>query len=82
MAVHSVARLAMPEHPGLTTDVRCKTIAAEGKYLAWLSQAEEYPLDQLEVAAYFHLQHCIDGFGQLLKTLMGVSLTKVPLAPG
>ncbi|EIE23493.1 zincin [Coccomyxa subellipsoidea C-169] len=51
-------------------------------YYMAMAKAEEYPLDQLEVAAYFHLQHCIDGFGQLLKTLMGVSLTKVPLAPG
>ena len=34
------------------------------------------------MAAYFHLQHCIDGFGQLLKALMGVSLVRVPLSPG
>lgn len=45
-------------------------------------QAEECPLDQSDVSAYFHLQHCINGFGQLLKALMGVSLVRVPLAPG
>lgn len=39
-------------------------------------------MDQSAVAAYFHLQHCIEGFGQLLKALMGVSLVRLPLSPG
>ncbi|KAK9905894.1 hypothetical protein WJX75_008266 [Coccomyxa subellipsoidea] len=51
-------------------------------YYMAMAKAEECPLDQSDVSAYFHLQHCINGFGQLLKALMGVSLVRVPLAPG
>lgn len=49
---------------------------------ALVAQAEECPIDQMEVGAYFQLQHCIDGLGRLLKALMGVSLVKVLLEPG
>lgn len=45
-------------------------------------QREMCPLDQGTVASYFHLQHCIKGFGHLLKDLMGVSLEQMPIEPG
>ena len=54
---------------------------AMGGCAPWV-QREMCPLDQGTVATYFHLQHCIKGFGSLLKDLMGVSLEQVPMEPG
>ncbi|CAL8472167.1 g11709 [Coccomyxa elongata] len=62
------------------TDVRLD--AWDRLYYISMAKTEECPVDQSAVAAYFHLQHCIEGFGQLLKALMGVSLVRLPLSPG
>lgn len=45
-------------------------------------QIFECPLDHQGAAVFFHLQRCIDSFGQLLTSLLGIKLVRVALEPG
>jgi hypothetical protein len=47
-----------------------------------LLQAQECPIDHQAAAQYFHIQRCIDGFDQMLRALMGISMLKLPLETG